>query len=151
MAKITTDGAYFSITGEISTATERARGDFQEGGCIHDRLLKAWPDLAPLVAIHLSSVEDGKPMHAEANGWYWLAGWKGGLGETYHGGNQQPDYTPEKCLAILADHVRLPVSVVESELGECNDRTTFSAWIARQSERWQKEANEAVAMIAAMP
>jgi hypothetical protein len=56
----------------------------------HELVLKLWPDLAPLVALHLSDV-DGAPHSAEANGWYWLAGACGGLGEEVHGANGDPN------------------------------------------------------------
>lgn len=79
---------YFSLTGAEYEKTRHGIG-WQEasGGCIHDALLEQWPDLAPLAALHLSDI-DGTPMHAAANGLYWLAGmFPDGLGESYHGGN----------------------------------------------------------------
>jgi hypothetical protein len=84
IATVRTERNYFSVNGEISTPHERSKGDAQVGGCIHEELLKAFPQLAPLVALRLSDL-DGVPMHAEANGFYWLAGNLGGLGEQHHG------------------------------------------------------------------
>jgi hypothetical protein len=60
-------GRYLSITGEIRRP--RAR-EAHTVGCIHDQILKAWPDLAPLVRWHLSD-DTGTPMHYLANGMYW--------------------------------------------------------------------------------
>lgn len=62
---------YFSVTGAV-------RSDSEMGGCIHREILRRWPELAPVVALH-----------SEANGWYWLAGYYDGAGERYHGGNGQ--------------------------------------------------------------
>ena len=90
------------------------------GGCLHHEIARAAPELAPLIALHLST-EQGVPMHAEANGWYWLAGALGGAGENYHGGNGDSQHwkddgltfdgyrfsTPDECLAVFADHCRV--------------------------------------------
>jgi hypothetical protein len=99
----------------------------QSGGCDHETILKYWPELSDLVALHLSDI-DGVPMHGEANGWYDLAGaLPANAGEQYHRGNSEmnlpkpegalrrgtwddTDYrkpTPDECLEILARHVRV--------------------------------------------
>jgi hypothetical protein len=61
------------VTGERwKSAAHRERGadrDCFACGCLHDEALAAFPELAPIVAVHLSDV-DGVPMHAEANGRY---------------------------------------------------------------------------------
>lgn len=59
----------FSITGEI-----RVRGRWEAGGCLHDEIAKAFPELAPLIRWHLCST-DG-PLHYIENTMYWL-GWRG--------------------------------------------------------------------------
>lgn len=98
---------HFSVTGEISTPAERNKGDFQTGGCIHDEILKAFPFLAPLVALHLSNSDNGEPMHAEANGFYWLAGAFGGFGEEYHGGSGNDGKDVATCLDYAASTLRI--------------------------------------------
>jgi hypothetical protein len=87
----------------------RERGHWQEDsfGCAHDELLKLWPDLAPLAALHLSDWPSGAPMHAAANGLYWLNGYAGGLGERYHGGNSEPARSADDCLRVWQEHMRL--------------------------------------------
>ena len=57
---------YFSITGEETTS----RGRFEAGGCIHEEIGEAFPDLVPYFKWHLCS-EDG-PMHYVANTLYWV-------------------------------------------------------------------------------
>ncbi len=52
----------FSITGEIY---KPGGLDFDSGGCIHDEIAKAFPELAPYIKWHLCS-SDG-PMHYVAN------------------------------------------------------------------------------------
>ncbi len=78
---------YFSVTAE-----GREFGS-EFGGCCHDRILQEWPELAPVVALHLATF-DGVPMHAEANGLYHI-----GIGR--YG---------EYNLDHLASHFRLSVS-----------------------------------------
>lgn len=106
----------FSVTGEVKIPGRR---DFETGGCIHREILRHWPELAPIVALHLSD-SDGAPMHAEANGWYQLAGALGGLGERYHAGNSEGQHwnadgsfdgyrlpTADECLESFARHCRI--------------------------------------------
>lgn len=57
----------FAITGEI----RRPRRGFEAGGCVHDEIAQAFPELAHLIRWHLTST-DG-PMHYVANTCY-LAG-----------------------------------------------------------------------------
>jgi hypothetical protein len=98
---------YFSLTGEVAIPGRR---DCEECGCIHERLLEAWPELADLAALHLSDI-DGSPSHGSANGWYAMAGALGGAGERYHAGNQESygriDTSPEGCLKRFAEHARI--------------------------------------------
>ena len=91
---------YFSITADYGV---------NECGCLHERILKAFPQYADLVAMHLSDI-DGVPMHAEANGWYVLAGYLGGMGERYHAGNGDRYTKPptsDELLQRFADHCRV--------------------------------------------
>jgi hypothetical protein len=127
---------YFSLTATLyETRTDsrgRARTEDVAGGCMHEEILQHRPDLADLAALHLSDI-DGKPMHAEANGWYDLAGTvPGAFGERYHAGNSKrhfpkPDIDPAKpwqktdyreptlaeALQIFADHIRAPLAEAE--------------------------------------
>ena len=92
------------------------------GGCLHDKILEVWPEAQPIIALHLSNADDGEPMHAEGNGYYWLAGAVGGLGERYHGGS---DKTVNDCLRILADHLRISLDEAEqiaNKVGEAYNK-----------------------------
>jgi hypothetical protein len=141
---------YFSVTGEIRRG---GASDIDRGGCIYEDILHYWPELAPVVALH-SSDENGVPMHAEENGWYWLAGAFGGLGERYHGGNGTPARTPEECYAILAKHMRVPLDdmkiiadrVINFPGGSARMRWRLVIDAARP--RWAREAAEAKALLA---
>lgn len=162
---------YFSLTGVEYEPTRHMvngmRVGWQEasGGCIHDRLLEQWPDLAPLAALHLSDI-DGTPMHAAGNGLYWLAGmFPDGLGESYHGGNTDSygrgvnkgkgsRYTAQECRDIAEKHFRcaIPQALLD-ELATAGIFTGLrekrTAIVQRfcdsQKERWKQEADSAIA------
>lgn len=139
---------YFSVTADIRIPGRR---DIEAGGCMHNEIRRYWPALEPVIALHLSD-DTGTPMHADANGWYFLAGYYGGAGERYHGGNREAAGTPtEDCLKIFAEHVRAPLEVVralaESWVNEAHDwdatRAAYRAWLGEQATRWQAEADAA--------
>jgi hypothetical protein len=80
---------HFSIGGDIFRLARNGRKVWEAGGCIHDQIIKHFPELQPLVDVHLSN-EDGVPMHAYANAAY-FAGHKG----------------YEKQTDLLAKHLRV--------------------------------------------
>lgn len=149
---------YFTVTvregrykDALGRKNPRARDSF--GGCMHDTVARVAPDLRPLIALHLSDVH-GAPVHWEANGWYWLAGACGGLGERYHGGNSTPERSTDDCLRIFAEHARITVDdarairawiVDESEANTPKGaRVAFGRWAAQQLPRFKAQALEAI-------
>lgn len=91
------------------------------GGCLHDEILKVWPEAKPIVDLHLSNADDGEPMHAEANGYYWLSGVVGGLGEQYHGGSGSSAKTQAECLNILAEYLRISTAEAQAIAGKVKE------------------------------
>jgi hypothetical protein len=96
-------------------------------------------------------------MHAEANGWYNLAGALGGMGEQYHVGNSERHFprqdmtgrpawdkteyrkpTEEECLQIFAGHCRITIA----EAREIAKRVRYDAArefapdIKKPRQRW---------------
>lgn len=153
---------YFSVTAEIYKPKAR---DCDACGCLHDDILKFWPELAPVVALHLCD-DNGRPTYAEANGWYQLTGYYGGYGEQYHAGNSQGNYpkaggrwdyrlpTPDECLLRFADHVRIPLETARelAETWRCDDdpkatRRWFESWVDEQTNRWKTEAVAATLLL----
>jgi hypothetical protein len=112
---------HFSVTGEVRNP--KRRDDCEMWGCLHTEAARYWPAVKPIIDLHLSNADDGEPMHAEANGFYWLTGAvpeHNHFGERYHGGNSQRQHwkpygefdgyrfsIPDECLATLADHLRI--------------------------------------------
>lgn len=86
---------YFTITGTIQKTDKRYRDPVITCGAIHEEILKHFPQLAPLVEVHLSET-DGQPMHAEANARYWA-----GLC-TYADGRPMGEFNP----LMLAKHLQ---------------------------------------------
>jgi len=80
---IETKNNYFSITGSLFEKLGRGQKyydyrffndkKFEQtgGGCIHDTILKYYPEFKNLVDLHLSDL-DGLPMHFFANGFYYI-------------------------------------------------------------------------------
>lgn len=149
---------YFSVTCAIGTARELRSGDWQTGGCLHDEALQVWPEIAPVVRLHLSD-EDGVPMHAVENGFFWAAK-AAGIPQKYG-----PDQSAEECLSFLANHLRVSSSVAQTVVsmirhaydeplqeGEpltAADRAKarFAEFVEAQKPRWQAEATAALELI----
>lgn len=168
---------HFSVTGTIWKGT----GPYSDakdiaGGCIHEDILAVWPKLAPLVALHLSDA-DGQPMHAAANGLYWLAGFVP-LEQEYHGASGSSAKSPADCLRIAAKHLRISEDDAEALAAQLSTvcgkakagvamsaevspaaqkeqrkqariavAAAMAAYCETQRERWQQEANAGLALI----
>lgn len=136
------DRPYFAITGEI----RRTMGGGDRvimGGAIHDDILHYWPNLAPLVAVHLSD-DRGVPMHAAANAAYWA-------GETkYHG----------RDVAGLARHLRVLESIAEEMIdlaAATPGESRAAVWSAvvfdrfGMRDRWLRDAATARLLLREIP
>jgi len=86
---------YFSVTAD---GKENGRESF--GGACHDIIAERLPDLADVIALHLSDI-DGAPMYAEENGWHWLAK-AAGIPQRW-----EPDQNQGECRRIFAKHCRI--------------------------------------------
>lgn len=130
---------YFSLT-----YTAHRRGfpnQCYSGGAGHDEITRWFGDrFEDLAALHLSDI-NGVPMHAEENGWYWLAGALGGAGETYHGGTATPRQYP---LDVFARHCR----ITHAEAEDIRDRVALAA--ARAGGDWKAGRAHMVEELAAM-
>jgi hypothetical protein len=131
---------YFSITADVYENNRLV-----SCGCQHDLILEHRPNLADLVALHLSDI-DGQPLHALENGFYWLGGthW------------QRPDYK------VAAEHFRISESEARnltelfgdhfSQTGgfltqsmAAQAKARLAEWVKRQKPRWKAEADACIA------
>jgi hypothetical protein len=135
----------FSITADITHPTIRRDGGVLACGCQHDEIMAAAPEFAPFIVLHLCDAE-GVPMHAMANGFYWLAG---SMPEAFPAATR-PNDPAEKCAGILASHFRMtPAEVAELQAAGIRDAVHLSAWMESRGyrARWQAEASAAIATL----
>lgn len=128
---------YFSITADIDRKDGNGKWVEDSCGCLHDEIAKHFPgQFDDLIALHLSDI-NGVPMHAEANGWYWLEGAAGGMGSHYHGSNGTPKSKSEtECLEIFARHCRIDRSLAARIVEDCK-----ALGIEAGRAHWRKECN----------
>jgi hypothetical protein len=159
---------YFSITADQYRMPARGgRWSEDSFGCQHDLIERLWPGkYSDIIAMHLADI-DGAPMHAEANGWYQLAGALGGLGEQYHSGNQERYGRPYDAMQAFADHCRITREQAETiaaqvlaELGPAQESESLPAYrpadykrarakwatiCESMRPRWEQEAQACIA------
>jgi hypothetical protein len=119
---------YFSVQGTLwkSSSHARAHADagYLAGGCLHEEILEHFPQLAPVVALHLSD-DDGTPMHAEENARYHV--------------KQGDRETAARLLRVA------PAAAVPSRPAR------MGSFVRRQRPRWKREAARALAILEAGP
>lgn len=147
---------HFSVTATVTDSSRPGRDKFDRGGCLHEEIAQHFPALKPVIALHLSD-DTGAPMHATANGWYWLAGYWGDTGEAYTGATGPSAKTPDECLAVFADHVRVSLADARSvafrlktNADPKSRRLAFGEWIDAQGKRWAQEALEATKLLVSL-
>lgn len=118
---------YFTITGEIKRIARNGRRVFESGGCIHEEILKHFPQFADLVDLHLSDI-DGVPTHAEANGAYWL-----GFSD-YEGFN----------LETASKHFRLAPEQMREEWMHIINKRDVSKLTDKLRPVWKKQAQDCI-------
>jgi len=132
------DYASFTITGSVELIDKRYRDPVITCGAIHDTIAQHYPELAPLITVHLSA-PDGVPMHAEANARYWA-----GLC-TYADGSPMGEYKR----AMLAKHLRItPEEADQARAGLIKGLPwqTIST-VLKLAERWSDQAGSARSLL----
>ncbi len=158
LEKIGDQKPYFTVTGELYHGRVKTR-EPETCGCIHEEILKAFPGMADIIALHLSDI-DGIPMHAAANGYYWLAGTiQGGLGQEYHGGNGSNGRTPVECFNTLKEHLRISddeTRTIRDDVlkaiattpgikeGLAAGKSRFGEFVESLKPRWKSEAETVI-------
>ena len=152
---------YFSITGEVVNRRARKGSPAWDimGGCIHDVILDHYPELAPLVAVHLAT-PGGTPMHAEANALYWAGLCRWGDMRAMSPGTdsgripvETDSHNREWSPAMLAKHLNIP----EQEARELRHRVAAKPVDHQQGAmadecsalagRWAKSHDEAMRLL----
>ena len=120
--------------------------------CMMSPLL-AFPELAPLVDLHLADSDTGEPMHAEANALYFYltarglpGGWSDDHQHAEREGLTVEGYARRVACSILrADEIPLD-DVPEHDLA-----AAFHQFVEDQRERWQDEARAGREQLQAIP
>ena len=117
--------------------------DSDFGGADHVTILKAAPELAPIVDVHLAS-PDGTPMHALANSWYFYSGAHidyelKHYGQDYIDRNGSGQFRAARCLHIPP-----------ADLPEGLDEAGFKAFVESLAFRWSNQAADAREALALM-
>lgn len=111
------------------------------GGCVHEIILSVAPELAPIVAAHLAN-QDGTPMHAQANGWYFYSG--GAAAYEREQIARGRDYGYSRQLE-KSDHDRAAraLHIPPADLPTGLDRDGFAAFVLELADRWAGQAQAA--------
>ncbi len=130
----------FSITGDIyEKGKPKTDRYFISGGCIHEDILQARPDLKIFIDLHLCDYK-GVPMHAVANGFYHL---RQGFNNTKPG---SPEFMTEYC-----EYYRITTAQFR-ELNNCHNQLQFAVLLDKLGilAQWEKQANEAIKLLEEM-
>jgi len=132
---------HFSITGCLERKAGNGRYVLVTAGAIHEDILSEFPELKPLVDMHLAD-DDGVPMHAYANAAYWAGATKWQL----------------LNLPTLAKHLRVSEDMADEmvrmvgNLREVTGSDATEGWrrlceMESMPELWLEQANAAKAMM----
>lgn len=127
----------FAITGDIYQKDKPKIDKYHlSGGCIHDEILAARPDLKIFVDLHLCDYK-GIPMHPIANGLYFL---KEGFN------NCNPNDT--KFAQEYCDYYRITLDQY-NVLKESKNKIQYYLNLKRLKilDQWEKQANEAIKLL----
>ncbi|QQO39271.1 hypothetical protein SEA_RUDY_89 [Microbacterium phage Rudy] len=146
----------FSVTGSLWERSGSFRGRIRKrngreedmGGMLHEEILHAFPELKPIIDVHLAD-QAGVPMYAKENGWYFYSG----SASAYErremaSGARLAAYQKHQ----LSDHDRgaRTLRVSPDELPTGLDRAGFEAFVDSLTERYAADAARAREVMAAM-
>lgn len=130
----------FAITGDIyQKGKPKTDRYFIAGGCIHDEILKAIPELQIFVTLHLCDYK-GIPMHAIENGFYHL---RNGFNDT------KPDSDMFKVQ--FCDYYRITPNQFDI-LNTSENKIQYATKLISLGilKQWETQANEAISQLEEM-
>lgn len=139
----------FSVTAAVWERRGNAKGrtrkrqgrDCDLAGCIHDAILAAFPNLAPVVAVHLADL-GGLPMHAKANGWYFYSGGASAYEREKIAKGQDWGYS-RNLQASDHDRAAQALNIDPADLPAGLDREGFHAFVDSLANRYADMAQRA--------
>ena len=131
----------------------RRERDPDSCGCEHDVALRAFPELALLVDLHLADSDTGEPMHAEANALYFYLtarGIPGGWSDD-HQHAELAGLTVEACARRVACSMLRTDEIPLDDVPEHDLAAAFRQFVEDQRERWRDEARAGRDQLLAIP
>ena len=123
---------YFSVTLEVYV-----RGIINSCGQQHDLVLEYWPELKPVVDLHLSDI-DGVPMYAAENGLYHLG---------FQSGEQNLKHAASHFRITEERAKHLAESLLINAGSEGYDKEHYNECLRTYRVRWKKEAQRAIELL----
>lgn len=127
----------FAITADIyEKGKPKTDRYFIAGGCCHDEIIAARPDLKIFVDLHLCDYK-GIPMHAVENGYYHL---RNGFNDTLP---ESPDFKDKFC-----DYYRVNAEQFAT-LNNSQNKLQYALTLQNLGilEQWESQANEAIKVL----
>jgi hypothetical protein len=134
------DHPHWTATAEIVTPRSRCRNDIEAGGCLHDEILAQWPELAPVVALHLAD-NAGMPMHGAANAVYFA-----GRSKRFAPRDGESAYYEPNEDALVST-LRISPEQARWLINEAPSRAAIESFVADQATRYQEESDAAMALL----
>lgn len=137
---------YWSVTAEIIDKHRRGDDAIEACGCLHDEIREHFPQLAPVVDLHLSD-DQGVPLHAAENARYWL-----GLTNFHEWDRPGKGREAMPVIDVLARHLRITDDDARAlserfPMGSPYSPEVFAAEIDAHRDRWQAESDAARALL----
>jgi hypothetical protein len=112
-------------------------------GAIHDEILKEFPALDDLAALHLSDM-DGKPLHSFENGKYWAGFTKWEDGNTKNLSNLWR-ISQKSAERLQYDTLNEQAQEIKADTNEdVLPETLLKEFHDRQLRRWKQEADNVI-------
>lgn len=123
---------YFTVRGSMWTSLRRR--DPEVSGAIGEQLCVVFPQLYGIAALHLSDV-DGVPLHAEANGWYFLR-------------QCEPQRLPQDWTEANLTREQMAEAYLRAPSGHFDgveDRADFARRVEALRPDWKRQADRVIA------
>ena len=128
----------FAITGELWEVGDTYRRGPSTCGCIHNEIIKYYPEFQLLVDLHLSD-GNGLPMYALENGFYHLQGVQGVAA-----------YDHTCTLEYFAEYMRISIQKAQALVDHCHRKIEFALFVKAMEPIYLQEATDAKQMIQAL-
>lgn len=119
----------WSVTGNISWNSMSGKWEWVSGGCIHEDILKHWPELKQFVDLHLCNFL-GQPMYPIANGIYHI----------------------KRSLSVAKEYLRITDAEAAELYLASEEKDFFKYKLYKMGivSRWKEESDRAIARLEEM-